>query len=192
MANNATLARSGIPEVSGGLLSGPVIRDMTADGPTDYAEASAEMSFLGYIGEDGVTESNSRDTNKIKAWGGDVVRVVQNEHSITYKFAMLESANAAALKLFYGPENVAVDGTTRAITVRKNAKILPHTALYMAIRDGDYIISNLVGDGQVVETGDVVYVHSDVIRYEVTVEAFADRNGDKAIMKMIPPTVTTP
>lgn len=184
MANTASNVLVGQPLVTGGLsISLDLIQ--AAVYPTDATAPIQGMQSCGYIGEDGVTETNGRDTEQIKAWGGSTVRRVQTDHSIQYKFTFLESKNAVVLKAVYGQENVLVTEPTETekglIAIKKNAKTLPHMSLDMNMLDGTTRIRNFVPDGQIVETGDVVFVHSDVIKYEVTVEAFEDANGDKAL-----------
>lgn len=187
MAQTAANVLVGMPLVTGPIaISHELIQ--LEDYPDDASTEIAGLEAVGYIGEDGVTESNGRSTDKIRAWGGDTVRTVQTEHDLTYTFAFLESKNATVLKAVYGPENVEVtEGVSpedRRIVIKKNAKTLPHMSFDMRMLDGDTKIRNFVPDGQITEVGDITYVHSDVIRYEVTVEAYADANGDKAIQVM--------
>lgn len=185
MANTAANALVGMPLVTGGLSIAfdPIA---LAEYPDDATTTITGTESAGYIGEDGVVESDGRETEQIKAWGGDTVRRVQTDHTITYQFTFLESKNATVLKARYGAENVtitpAVAGTSgEKIVVKKNSKVLPRISLDFNMLDGGHRIRNFVPLGQIVETGDVTFVHSGLIQYEVTVEAFADVNGDKAI-----------
>lgn len=181
MAQIASNALVGMPLVTGPIAIAFEMVEKAAY-PVDASAAIAGAEAAGYIGEDGVVETNGRETERIKAWGGDTVRVVQNEHTITYQFTFLESKNATVLKAFYGPDNVTIAGDV--ITIKKTSQILPHFSLDMRMLDGVTKIRNFVPDAQITETGDVTFVHSDVIRYEVTVEAFADADGVKAIQIM--------
>lgn len=185
MANDNTNVLVGMP-LSGGAISISTTLIQSAGYPTDASTEIADMDATGFIGEDGVTETNGRSVDKIKAWGGDTVRTVQTEHDLTYKFTFLEVKNPTVLEAVYGADNVTVTGTgaERKIVIKKNAKVLPHITIDMRMLDGTTKIRNFVPDGQITEIGDVVFVHSDVIKYEVTVEAFADANGDKAIQLM--------
>lgn len=196
MANVAANALVGMPLVTGGLSIGFTPIALAAY-PEDASEALSGVETVGYIGEDGVVESDGRETEQIKAWGGDTVRRVQTDHTITYQFTFLESKNAAVLKARYGADNVtvtpAVPGVSgEKIVIKKNSKVLPRMSLDFKMLDGDHLIRNFVPLGQIVETGDVTFVHSDVIKYEVTVEAFADANGDKAIQFIEGPTPEAP
>jgi hypothetical protein len=181
MANTVANVVSGKPLAAGGIYIAP----FGTTGPTDISTALAgTYKGAGYIGEDGVTEGGERSTTKIKAWGGDVVKVVQDEHSLTYTFTFLETLNADVLKAVYGTSNVSTtSATSSAGTIHKvsvTGDVLPHIALVFEIKDGDARIRISAPDAQITEVGEITYADSDVIGYEVTVECFADGNGVKA------------
>ena len=178
----------GIPDSSGGLWVGDLIKDTALLPGADDDLATAGFVPAGFIGEDGVTEANDRDTDKIKAWGGDTVRVIQNDHTITYSFTFLELGNAEVLKLIYGDENVEVSGDQ--IQVKKNSQVLPHKTWVIEVfdRGADRKIRLVVPDGQITETGERNFTHSDVISMEVTIEAFVDANGNKGYEYQVKPT----
>lgn len=180
MANSAAKVVAGVPLATGGVLLGA----LTATAPTTAVSTLTGFSAAGYIGEDGVTETNERSTDRIRAWGGDTVKVVQTEHNVTYQFTFLETLNADVLKAVYGEDNV----TTTAATVSTgtlhevaiNSSTLPHQSYVFEVKDGDAKIRIYVPDGQITEVGDITYSDSEVIGYQVTVEAFADELGNKA------------
>ena len=148
--------------------------------PIETLEAGTPtgMTPSGFISEDGVTESNENDTEKIKAWGGDTVRVVQSDHTVTYGLTFLESS-PVILKAVYGEDNVT--DTDGLITVKVNSDTLEHRSWAFEMKDGDKRIRIFVPDGQIISRGEITYTHSGAIQYEVTIEAFPDANGDKAI-----------
>lgn len=167
----------GIPDVSGGLWVHDLIdKPATLPKATDDL-AGAGFKAVGYISEDGVTESSERDTDKVKAWGGDTVRILQNEHTLTYSFTFLEMGNVEVLKLLFGAENVVDSGGN--ITIKKNAKILAHKTFVIEVLDGDHKIRLVIPDGQITETGERQFSHNSVLQVEVTVEAFSDSDGNK-------------
>lgn len=135
----------------------------------------------GYVGEDGVTRTIDASDEKIRAWGGGVVKVVRTEHSVTYTLQFIEARNADTLKLLFGEENVEIDGDD--ITVDLKGDLTPRRAFGLDIKDGDYKVREYIYDGQPSLTGDVAFVHSDIIRYEVTIEAFENELGIKARSK---------
>ncbi|ALE07681.1 hypothetical protein AL755_08500 [Arthrobacter sp. ERGS1:01] len=157
--------------------------DLSVALPTD-AKTPLDPAWVkgGYIGEDGVTRTTDASDDKIKAWGGDAVKIVRTEHSITYKFSFLESANAAVLKLIHGEANVTV--TAGSVKVKHTSRMPARKAYVLDMKDAASSIREVVPDGQITTSGDVTFVHSDVIRYEVTIEAFPDDSGVKAVSYM--------
>lgn len=164
---------------TGGLLFGD---RKDAALPTDATGTVATLNKGGYIGEDGVTRTTDASDDKIKAWGGDTVKIVRTEHSISYAFQFLESANGEVLKLIHGENNVDVEDGK--VTVRQTSFMPPRKSFVLDMLDAESKLREVIADGQISSSGDVVFVHSDVIRYEVTIEAFPDEDGVKAISYM--------
>ena len=181
MANTAANVIAGTPLATGGILIGA----LTAAAPTTAVSTLTGFSAAGYIGEDGITEANERSTDRIRAWGGDTVKVVQTEHNVTYQFTFLETLNADVLKAVYGEANVTTTAATPTTgtlhEVAVNAATLPHKSYVFEVKDGDAKIRIYVPDGQITEVGEITYSDAEVIGYQVTVECFADADGNKAI-----------
>ena len=181
MPNTASNVVSGKPLSTGGLLIAPLGTALPASG---VAVPGVSFVTAGYIGEDGVTEGGDRSTEKIKAWGGDVVKIVQTEHSLTYQFTFIETLNSTVLKNIYGDSNVtttAATSTTGTIhAVEVTSDVLPHKEYIFEIKDGVAKIRIVVPDGQITEIGEITYSDADVIGYSVTVECFPDATGVKA------------
>lgn len=181
MANSVANVAAGKPLATGGIWLGA----LGTTAPTDVSTAlNAAYKAAGYIGEDGVTEGGERSTSKIKAWGGDVVKIVQDEHSLTYSFKFIEAMNGDVLKAVYGADNVTTTAATSSTgtihQVKMKGDILPHFAIVFEIKDGDNRIRISAPDVQITEVGEVTYADGDVIGYEVTIECFADSEGVKA------------
>lgn len=180
MANTASNVVAGRPLATGGVLLGtgnPVL-------PTDCSTTPASgFAAAGYIGEDGVTMSIGRDTNKIKAWGNNIVKVTQTDHSVTFQWAFIETLNVNVEKAVFGAGNViATPATTMAgnrLATRITADQLPHMPSIFEVKDGIARVRLVVPDLQITEQGDVVFNDGDVIMYQVTAEAFEDVNGVK-------------
>jgi len=180
MASTVGNVFAAMPAATGALLRAPLGTAL----PTSARTApGAEFIDQGFIGEDGFTQAEARDTEKKKAFGGSVVKVLQTDYSVTIQFAFLESTNAEVLKSIYGADNVTV-GTAEddeEIVVRKNKKQSPHASWIIDVVDGDGLIRTVVPDGQITEVDDIVKVHSDTIAYTVTMECFEDANGDNVL-----------
>ena len=166
---------------TGGILSAP----LSTTRPTDAVTAlPAGFVKKGYVGEDGVTKTVDKTDEKVRAWGGSTVKIVRQEHSVSYSWTFLESGNAEVLKAIYGADNVIITPATvdhgAQIEVRETGQMLPRESWLMEMKDGGTAIREYVPDGQLAVSGDVQFVHSNVISYTVTLEAFPDANGVKS------------
>jgi hypothetical protein len=169
------------PLATGSCLVAP----LGTTGPTS-ATAALNVAFidLGNIGEDGFTEAMERTTDEKKNFGGKVVKVLQTEYKHTFKFVLMESLNAEVLKSVYGASNVTVTAAngTHGVQVKitKNGKRLGHFSWVIDTTDSERnaFYRNYIPDGQITEVGEVKIVHTDVIAYEVTLEAFEDASGN--------------
>lgn len=164
---------AGKPLATGGVLIAPT----GTAAPTNTSTAlNAAFKAAGFIGEDGVTETTDRSTSKVKAWGGSVVKVLQTDYSVTYKFTFIEALNGDVLKAVYGDGNVTTTPPTVSTDTLQTIKLmpdtLPHKSFVFEIKDGLARIRIYVPDGQITEVGDVVYNDGEIGAYQVTVEAF--------------------
>lgn len=146
----------------------------TVTRPTDATTALTGASNGGYISEDGVTKTVDASDENIIAWGGDTVRVVRTEHNLSYTFTFLESLNGDVLKLIYGENNVDIDPVSGAIEIRESSKLQPRMPFVIDTVDGDRRRREFIPNAQLAVSGDVTFVHSDVVRYECTLTAFPD------------------
>jgi hypothetical protein len=189
---NARNVAAGKPLATGGVLIG----DLGAEAPED-ARTALDSAFVaaGYVGEDGLTETTDRSTEKVKAWGGDIVKVLQTDFSVTYTFTFIETHNSTVLETVYGDDNVEVTPATGSAgtlrTVKVNADTLPHKSFVFDMRDGDSRIRIYVPDGQVTEVGEVTYSDGELIGYQVTVEAFRDSELNANALKFLDDGVTS-
>ena len=177
-ARNVAVGKPNL-EVSGGILVAPrgTARPASFTTPYDPAYVSA-----GYVSTDGVTETSERATEEIRAWGGDKIRTVQTEFGTTISFTVIEARNADTLKLVFGPDNVSTEGG--AIVVKRNSKTLPAQQFIIDMLDGEDSRHLDIGNGQVVEVGDISYVDGEAISYELTVSCDPDENGDTLIERV--------
>jgi len=159
---------------TGGILTAPLGTALPGG-----VNATPNVAFVdaGYIGDDGVTITENRETTDVFAWGGSKVRVVQSSHSLQISFPLLETTEDS-VSLVRGADNVSstADGFKAEVT----ADVLPHRAFIIDAQDGERGVRIEISDGQIISVGDQVLVHSDATRYEVTVECFPDEDGVKA------------
>lgn len=174
MANTVANVSTGKPAVSGGVYA--AAKGTTA--PTDAITAlAAAFKCLGYVSEDGLTNSNSPETETIKAWGGDIVLTPLSEKADTFHFTLIESKHDEVLKIVYGDSNVT-GSLASGMTVKASAdEPASHVWAFEMILAGNVLKRVVVPDGVVTEVGDIVYVDGEAIGYELTITARPDSSG---------------
>lgn len=176
MANNNTgNVSTGKPKVTGAVFRAPTGTELPTDATTALNEA---FKALGYVSDDGLTNSNSMDVENVKAWGGDIVLTTQTDREDTFQCTLIEAMNIEVLKAVYGDDNVT--GTLETgITVKANTKQLePHAWVVDMVLKGDKVKRVVIPNGTITEIGDIVYSDEDAIGYEVTITAAVDANGN--------------
>lgn len=136
------------------------------------------MEIIGYVSEDGVTNEDTRSSENIKAWGGDIVGAVQTEKEDTFTYKLIESLNVEVLKEVYGAKNVTGD-LDAGIHIKSNSKELEaHVIVVDMIMNGGILKRIVLPNAKVDEVGEIVYVDGGVVGYETTLKCFPDENGD--------------
>lgn len=156
-------------------VTGSVYRaPLATAGPTTQATAlNVAFIDLGYIGEDGVTQTlpGSGDAANIKAWqNGATVRTVRSapEDLPTFSFVALET-NKTAVESYYG--QTVTQTVTEGSLVVNTLTSRTHYSWVIDVVDGAELERIYIPDGVVTEIGDRVYANAEPIGYEITIEA---------------------
>ena len=143
------------------------------------ANLNAAFKGLGYNTEDGLTRSVEKDTETVKAWGGDVVLVLDNGKTETFKFSLLDAHSVPGLKLLNGDENVTGDELATGISVVSNNKEqAAHAFVIDMIERNNTLHRIVIPNGIVSEIEDINYVDNDAVAYGITLTAMADASNN--------------
>ncbi|WP_322630817.1 phage tail protein [Aedoeadaptatus coxii] len=163
------------PKVGGAISVGSLGAVLPQDAKGDLDKT---LTSLGYISEDGLVNTNSPDSDKIKAWGGDTVLVVSAEKPDTFEFKLIEVLNVDVLKTVYGKENATGD-LASGITIKANAAPAePHAYVIDMVLKGGILKRVVIPNAVMSELGDIEYTDEDAVGFEMTLEALPDEEGN--------------
>ena len=147
--------------------------------PTDAVTALASaFKNMGYISDEGIKKSTERETEEIKAYGGEVVATPQTGFSDKYTMKFLEVLNEDTIKAVYGDENVS-GALATGLTINVNSKELPEGVWVIdQVLRGNVLFRTVIPHGKITEVGEVTYVDGEPVGYEATITALPDADGN--------------
>lgn len=170
--NNADNVSVGKGKVSGYAYSAPKGTVAPTDATT---ELSADFANLGYINEDGITNSIETDNENITDWNGDVVLTVTTSREETFQFTLMET-KGASLKEVFADENVTIDGG-KITAIGKNTERANKVYVFEIALTGNRVERIVVPKGRVTEVGEITYQAGEALAYQLTVTAMPDDSG---------------
>jgi hypothetical protein len=145
----------------------------TAAPVSAVAVLAAAFKGLGYVNEDGITESPEESTETIRAWqNGTTVRTVFSESAIRFNATLIQNTRDVVELYHKGSQVVFANGTDDSAGYKidvKNPAPDPRSFVFDVI-DGDKHLRIYIPKGEVVERGEVEYVNTNAIGYPVTIE----------------------
>lgn len=169
--SNVTAAKP----ATGGSLS---VAATTATLPTSTSATLTGFTNLGYISEDGLTNEITRDSEEIKAWGGDTVLQPQTGFNDTFSCTLIETLNPDVLKEVFGASNVS-GSLSAGATVNVNSGELTERAwVFDMVMRGNVAKRVVIPKGRITEVGEITYADSEAAGYEITITAFPDSSGN--------------
>lgn len=147
---------------------------LPTDAKTDIDEA---FKSLGYISEDGLTNTTDTDSEDRKDWGGDVIKSEMTSYAESYQVSFLESRESV-LKAVYGDANVTSDGQG-GITVKHNKNFTEERPyIFESLITATLIKRTVIPRGSIVERDDVAENSEDLLTYTPTIKALPDESGN--------------
>lgn len=186
-ASNVSVGKPGSAQSGGGIWIAPLGTPLPTNttSPLDPA-----FKHAGFITQEGLANSNSRETTTIKDWNGDTVLTVVTGRDETYKFVFLET-NEETLKAYFGSANVTKDPITGQLDVIHAIHDDHFVWLAQLIRSDGRIQREIVADASVTETDDITYQPGEAISYGVTLGAnVSDLIGGGTAKSIIGPAST--
>lgn len=172
LATNVSAAK---PKVGGALYRAPF---GTAVPTTATATLAAAFKSLGYISEDGLTNSNALTVEDIKAWGGDTVLSNQTGKVDTFACTLIEALNEDVLKAVFGSANVSGDlATGISVAVNSSEQVSAAWVVDMVLKGGA-IKRVVIPNGKITAIEDITYSDSAAVGYGITITAVPDANGN--------------
>ena len=175
MANDTANVSTGKGVAGGYVFRAPVGAGTTV--PTDNTTAlGAEFVGLGFISEDGISESIETDSENIVDMNGDVILVASSSREETITFTLVE-VKADALKVAYGDSNVTE--ANQLITVQHNgADTGQHVYVFELLLKNNRKWRQVVPVGSVTEVGELAISSGEVVGREITIACAADATGN--------------
>lgn len=161
------------PKTGGAIWIAPAGTTVPTDATTALDEA---FKCLGFVSDDGLTNSNSPESDNIKAWGGKTVYTVQSDRVDKFKATLVESLNEDVLKFVYGDSNVTV--TDGKVAVKAGSEDLGSHAFAIEVAMANGALKRIViPSGKLTDLGDITYKDDELVGYEVTITALPDDSG---------------
>lgn len=174
MGNTASNVSAGKPNPTGAIHVAPKGTAL----PTSTRAALTGFVDLGYCSDDGLTNGTNLEVQKIKAWGGDTVLVIQSSKEDTFTFKLIEVKSADVLKFVYGSSNVSGD-LESGITIEVNNTDVEEVSIVIDMIMSDNTAKRIViPTAKISKVSDIVYGDEEAVGYETTVDCIPDASGN--------------
>lgn len=168
----ATSAKPAAAAIGGGIAFAPA----GTTKPT-AANTALDSAFtnVGYVSDGGVTRGIALGSNNVKEWGGTVAAALSTDKTETFQFKVIEAYNVELMSMVFGKANGTLE---TGITVESNNFAQDEHVWVITMLEvngnGHRIV---IPRGVITGIGNIVYVNTDVVGYDLTITAIADDTG---------------
>lgn len=141
--------------------------------PTDTSTAlNAAFKGLGYVSDDGITETVDRSIDDIVAWqNSTTVRSVVTDAKVSYEFTLIQTNKDTQEFVNGATVTQSVPHGTYTLTPGSTGG---RKSFVFHIIDGAQIKRIYVAEGELTERGETTYASGEAIAYECTVVAYTN------------------
>lgn len=166
--NNSENVSFGKPKSLGALFVAPAGTTLPTNATDELDPAFAN---LGYVSDEGLVNNIETDVEDVFAWGGDNVLSDQTTFMEMFTFNLIET-NVEVAKLYYGEDNVTVDGEN--ITIRVNSQTLPEICFVAElVMTGNRVKRIVVERARIADrSAEISYVDGEPVAYPINLKAF--------------------
>lgn len=177
----ANQTRVGAPGATGGIWSAKQGSPL----PTNAVGArDAAFVSLGLVGNGGLKDTPSRDSDEVLDWNGDLARRTQTRSGKMINFTLIERRETVLREVF-GQSNVTVtavaatttDAARTDVAIKYTGDELPIRSYIAEMNDRGIKVRKVIPEGQITDIGEIGYVKGDLIQYDVTMTVYKDSNG---------------
>lgn len=175
---NVMKVMAGKPKIGGAAFRAPTGTALPTDEKTTLPAAWLEQ---GYLSSDGLKQAISKAYTSIKAWGGDEVLNVRNEHGVKFSFTLIEALNANVLTTVFGNDVQITPATVQAgtkIALAYSGEEQDNSVWVFEIAYRKRVKRIVAANAQIT-TSDVTIEYKDdsIIAYPVELTCYPDANG---------------
>lgn len=170
----------GKPKLEGSVFRAPLGTEFPKNATDPLGDAFVSM---GYSSDDGLVNSANRESEQLKAWGGQTVYTSQTSVEDQYTLTLIETLNSDVLKAVYGDDSVTGTDLATGIAVAVGMEE-PQAAVWVF----DMIINDklkrvILPNAKVSELGDITYKDDELVGFETTISAlpYSDPNTKKSV-----------
>lgn len=171
MATDSKNVSVGKPKAGGAVFWAPAGTTAPTNATTALASAFLDV---GYISDEGVTQSSNVESTSHNAWGGDEVANDVTTYGETTSFTLLEVSENAQ-KLAFGSANVAA--SLASVAHKMDAFTTEVVLVIETVVGASKVRRTVIPRAKLIERGDIVYVDNDLVGYPLTFANLVDENG---------------